>query len=505
MPGCAPFPNGVTVDLAGERLRARDGTTIPLRPQAFATLRYLLAHPMRLVSKDELFAAVWGGEAVSDDSLVQCIHEIRRALGDHAHAVLQTAPRRGYRLAAAGTGEAGSAAPIAVLPFENLGDARLATLAKGLTDEVIAGLAPFRSLAVIPRTEFARGSDESDPRAVAARFAARYLLGGSLRREGARFRVIARLVDGETGRLVWSGRFEAEAADLFELQDRLTAEIVGVVAPTLRRAEIERARRARPASLDAYELVLRALPHVFANSAEGCEAALPLVEAALARDPDYLAAHACAAWSREQRYLRRGLEPDDRAAALAHAARATDANADDAEAMSLAAFVQGTLTRDYDRSAALVERAVALNANSATVHGFGALVAAHGGRDGDARAHADRALRLGPAGDPLTYHPHCALAVASLFAGRLEEAADCAARAIRANPAFSPPYVYLATARAHLGDVEAARRAAARLIEAAPGFSAREFARAHIFGPERMAALVDGLRQAGAPGRDARG
>ena len=90
--------NGVTIDLANETLRDASGNPIVLRPQCFAVLRYLVENADRLVTKDALMAAVWPDTAVTDDSLVQCIHEIRRALGDDDHAVLKTVPKRGYRL-----------------------------------------------------------------------------------------------------------------------------------------------------------------------------------------------------------------------------------------------------------------------------------------------------------------------------------------------------------------------------------------------------------------------
>ena len=91
--------NGILVDFAGDRLRAADGTSIPLRPQSFATLRYLAGNANRLATKRELMEALWKDVAVTDDSLVQCIRDIRRALNDERHAILRTVPRRGYRLA----------------------------------------------------------------------------------------------------------------------------------------------------------------------------------------------------------------------------------------------------------------------------------------------------------------------------------------------------------------------------------------------------------------------
>jgi DNA-binding winged helix-turn-helix (wHTH) protein len=90
--------NGMVADFEAGILRDSAGDPVALRPQAFEVLRHLVANPGRLVTKDELMAAVWPGVAVTDDSLVQCIHDIRRALGDEARTVLRTVPRRGYRL-----------------------------------------------------------------------------------------------------------------------------------------------------------------------------------------------------------------------------------------------------------------------------------------------------------------------------------------------------------------------------------------------------------------------
>ncbi|TIR93774.1 MAG: adenylate cyclase, partial [Mesorhizobium sp.] len=89
--------NGVTVDVSSETLRDKSNSTIALRHQTFAVLRHLLENADRVVTKDELMRAVWNGIAVTDDSLVQCIHEIRAALNDGRQAVVETVPRRGYR------------------------------------------------------------------------------------------------------------------------------------------------------------------------------------------------------------------------------------------------------------------------------------------------------------------------------------------------------------------------------------------------------------------------
>src|SRR6478736_4550203 len=114
--------NGVIVDLRSESLYGPGGNTIPVRPQTFATLRYLLENPNRLVTKNELVQTVWHGISVTDDSLVQCIHEIRRALKDESHAIVQTVAKRGYRIVLIERNATGppNRASLAMLPFDNL-------------------------------------------------------------------------------------------------------------------------------------------------------------------------------------------------------------------------------------------------------------------------------------------------------------------------------------------------------------------------------------------------
>jgi TolB-like protein len=495
--------NGVVVDLLGETLRDGRGNPVELRPQAFATLRHLIAHESRMVSKAELLQAVWQGIAVTDDSLVQCILAIRRALGDERRVVLQTVSRRGYRLVlrAPGAVPAEGGPSIAVLPFASLGGAGGADyFADGLVEDLIISLSKIAGLFVIARnSSFAYRGRAMDARTIASELGVRYLLEGSVRRQGTRLRIAGHLIDGATAAHVWAGSFDGSAADVFDLQDRLTEQIVGVIEPSIRRAEIARAARKRPGSLDAYDYYLRALPHVVANTTPETDLGLRLLERSLSLDADFLPAHGYAAWCLEQRYFRSGFDPADRAAALRHADEALAVNADDPQAMSMGAFVRANLTGDHDGAIEVLDRALAMNANSALAFGFSALVSAHSERDARAVAHARKALRLSPLDDPLNYHPYCALALTGLFAGRFAEAVAHARLTIRANPSFSVPHAYLAAAHASRGDLDAARAAGVRLLEVAPDFTIRGFARMDLFRPALMARLTAALGRAGLP------
>ncbi len=493
---CKVVINGFEVDLESHVLRRPDGSAVLLQPRPFATLRYLVANANRLVSKTELHEAVWSGVAVTDDSLVQCIHAIRRALGDKDRSLLQTVSRRGYRLnmpddPATVPGHSS----IAVLSFSTGGEVE-SYFVDGLVEEVITGLSRLPGLFVIARnSSFAYRGQAMDVRRIAAELGVRYLLDGSVRRAGPRLRINAHLIEGATAAEIWAGRFEGTAEDIFDLQDELTEHIVGVLEPSLRRAEIDRAERKAPGRLDAYDLYLRAVPQVLTNKAGGADEALRLLRAALELDPGLLPAHGYAAWLHEQRYFRGGLDPADRVAALAHAEVVLGVNAGDPQAMSIGAFVRGMLTGDYDAALVVFDRALAINANSALAYGFSALVAAHSERDERAVAHAGKALRLSPLDDPLRYHAFCALAVTGLFAGRFEEAATYARLTIQANPAFSVPYAYLAAAHVNLGEPKAAAAAMRRLLDAEPNFTVAGFARTDRYPPAQLDRLVAALAQ----------
>src|SRR4028119_2189037 len=191
---CKVVLNGVEVDLESHMLRRLDGRTALLRPQSFATLRYLVANANRLVSKAELNEAVWFGAAVTDDSLVQCIHAIRQALGDEDRNLLQTVSRRGYRLNLPddrATAPGGSS--IAVLPFATRDEVE-SYFVDGMAEEVITGLSRLPGLFVIARnSSFAYRGQAMDLRRIAAELGVRYLLDGSVRRAGPQLRINAPL------------------------------------------------------------------------------------------------------------------------------------------------------------------------------------------------------------------------------------------------------------------------------------------------------------------------
>jgi adenylate cyclase len=335
-------------------------------------------------------------------------------------------------------------------------------------------------------------------RHVAKELGVRYVLEGSVRKAANRLRITGQLVEGTDATHVWADKFEGAVEDIFDLQDRLTESIVGAMEPSLRRAEIERARRKRPDSLDAYDVYLRAMPHAYANTPANTDEALRLLNEALRLDPNYAAAHSYAAWAHEQRFLRGGFHPEDRAAALKHAHIALSIGTEDPQALCIGAFVNANITHDYESAIGALDRALKMNANSALAFGFSALVHMFCERYERASDDALKALRLSPF-DPLNYHPYLALAWVCLFTGRFEEAASYSTLAIQANPGFSILHASLVASHANLDRLDQARAAAGRLLEMAPGWTIGGFVRMDLVRPHLMDGFATALRKAGLP------
>ncbi|HEY8639095.1 MAG TPA: tetratricopeptide repeat protein, partial [Solirubrobacterales bacterium] len=358
---------------------------------------------------------------------------------------------------------------IAVLPFTNLsGDPEQDYFADGVVEDIIAGLSRIKWVFVIARnSSFAYKGRAMDVKQVGRELGVRYVLEGSLRRSSNRVRITAQLIDTATGTHIWADHYDRALDDLFAVQDELTISVVGVIEPTLRKAEIERARRKRPDSLDAYDLYLRALPFAFTAMPQDADRALTLLERAIELEPDYAAAHAIIAWCHEQRYLRGGLHEETKEAALRHARKAIALGGDDAAALATAAFVVAVVDSDYESATGSFDRSFALSSSSALALGFSSIVRAWKGDDATAVEQAERAIRLSPF-DPLLYLPYVGLAYAHFAAGHFEEAAAAAGRASQSNPRFSMPYVLQAGALANLGRGDEARAVARRLLEVEP-------------------------------------
>jgi TolB-like protein len=390
---------------------------------------------------------------------------------------------------------------IAVLPFANLsGDPEQDYFADGIVEDIITGLSRIKWVFVIARnSSFAYKDRAIDVKRVGRELGVRYVLEGSVRKSSNRVRIAAQLIDAAGGTHIWADRYDRALDDIFAVQDELTISVVGVIEPTLRQAEIERARRKRPDSLDAYDLYLRALPFAFTAMPQDADRALAFLERAIELEPDYAAAHAIIAWCHEQRYLRGGLQEETKKAALRHARNAIAVGGDDAAALATAGFVIAVVESDYETATDAFDRSFSLSRSSALALGFSSIVRAWNGDDATAVEHAERAIRLSPL-DPLLYVPHVGLAYAHFAAGRFDAAAIAAGRASKSNQKFTMPHVLHAAALANLDRDDEAVAVVDRLRELDPQLTVGTAIRsARYVDPAKNADLGDALRRAGLP------
>lgn len=412
--------------------------------------------------------------------------------GDGGGAVRHAAP------AAAAVSEKPA---IAVLPFANMSaDTDQDYFADGVVDEIITGLARIRWLTVIARNStFAYKGASPDIRQVGRDLAVRYVVEGSVRKAGNSVRITAQLADAGTGGHLWADRFTGALDDIFDLQDQVTVGVVAAIEPSVRQAEIERAKRKRPDSLDAYDLYLRALEQSYVYSPAARSAGLALLDKAIAIDPDYAEAHGVAAFCLQQQYLWGGRSAADREAALCHAEAVMASRTDDATALAFAALALSSLDARHDVALVMVERALGHNPNSATAHNVSALIKMIVERPQDSIAHAQAALRLSPF-DPLRHLPECVLAVVSMIAGEHEAALERVRRGLEANPLFTPGLTLLAICLVRLGRVDEARATVRRIVETAPDTRVatlpERFLFANSLGVDRV---VADLREVGLP------
>jgi TolB-like protein len=501
---------------AGILYRGSEPTMLGQR--AVALLRRLLENAGIPVSKDALVEAGWGGLAVADNNLTVQIAALRRVLAEAADVErwIETLPRRGYRyvgpavsinvpeVSAAARAASAPALPekpsIAVLPFSNLsGNPEQEYFADGMVDDIINGLARINWLFVIARNStFTYKGRAVDVKQISRELGVRYVLEGSVRKAGDNVRVIVQLIDASSGANVWAERYDRRSNDIFALQDDIALSAVGAIAPSVRKAEIERVRRKRPDSLHAYDLVLRAQPDVDSGMPAQVTRALALLDRSIALEPTYALAHGNAAMCHHCLFLRAGLQEINRAASIRHARSAIVYGQDDALALTWAGFSIGM--DEHDRAAAFttLEAALGISPSSALTYILGSVILGWGGEAERAIEWSERGMRLSPF-DSWLWAAFDAQAMSHLLRGRYEEACRAAYKSVQANPAHSITYVQLAAALAKLSRLDEARAAATRVLELQPAFRySRQFAGVNC-APALAEALGDALRAAGLP------
>jgi TolB-like protein/DNA-binding winged helix-turn-helix (wHTH) protein/Tfp pilus assembly protein PilF len=400
------------VDLANDELRSETGAHIDLRPRSFAVLRLLSEKAGRLVGKEEILDHVWGDVAVTEDSLTQCVADIRKAIGDEERRVLRTVPRKGYMLVPSQrgaylAGRVPDKPPLAVMPFLFSGpepEIPGLDLGCGVASEIINDLARNRDLRLIARdSSFALAGRNLTAQELGEELGARYLVEGTAQREDGTLIVDVQLVDARDGSIAWGDRFTASADNVPQVRRSIASKIAGSLNASMREAEKHAILGAPPRDLDVFELTLRGIARKHQFSADATRAGRADLEEALRRDPNYAPAYAYLAW------------------------------------LNLIDILLG-LTGEWDPSRlgeviGQFNHAIELDSSLSSAHQGLSQALVHAGQVGQAVAVGRRAVELGPNdADALLF-----LAVALFEAAELEEALDLSDTAIGLNP-LRPSY-----------------------------------------------------------------
>ena len=490
----------------------RDGKPVSIGTRGAALLSALIDADGAAVGKDALLQAAWQGLSVEEGNLSVQVAGLRKAMGlrPDGQDWIATVPRVGYRLLKAEVAQAQDPQlpnvlpSLAVLPFDNLsGDREQDYFCDGIVEDVIAALSRFKSFAVVARnSSFVYKGRATDTRQIGRELGVRYVLNGSVRRAGDQVRISAQLIDAETGAQLWAEKFGGIVADVFDMQDRVTENVVAILVPQMKRAEIERSRRKRPENLDAYDLYLQALTDVYSMRPERNARAIALIEQAVTLDSGFAPALAMAATAYLSRHAMQltGANPDLDVGRAAHYARvALATGTDDALLLSDVGFVLVHLGLQYEQGFALLRRAVEENPNSATVltnMGIACLLA---GDLAEGEFCLQRSIRL----NPNEFNAHWQLtgiAHIRMVEGRYEAALEAANRSLGINPGYDATYWMIIAANAYLGRMDEAHAALKKLQEISPEVSLARIRRGQMArDPRRIDVLIEGMRLAGMP------
>lgn len=488
---------------------------VRLTPKALALLAFLAERPGEVVTKDELFAAVWPETEVGDGALVTCIQELRKALRDNARRprYIETLHRRGYRFiaklpAAQQPGSHETERPalplpdrpsIAVLPFTNMSDdPDQDYFADGISEDLITGLSRIRWLFVIARNSTFVYKDRAvDVKQVSRELGVRYVLEGSVRRAGNRVRITAQLVDAISGAHHWAERYDRELADIFALQDEITRSVAGVIEPYLLSAEGARTLARSPDDLGAWELVARAQTYAWRLTRADYDAALEILKRAVETFPDYAPAHGLLGvrlvfgvhmgWTEPAEGLASGHRHAVRAIAL-----------DDYEPWGhIGLGYWAMMERRTEESIAAFGRAVKLNPNSAAAHSYLSHIFAFAGQDREAIEHAEEAIRLSPLDPEMAYFLG-GIAIAHYSVGRFAEAVKYTTEALRWRPGFQGAQRLRCASLAQSGQLDEARAFFETVRVQQPWLSVAWIKVGVPYQtPELLDLYIDGMRKAG--------
>jgi len=470
----------------------RDGVRIPMQPQVFDLLLFLIAQRDRVVSKDDLVAEIWGNRPISDSALNSRINAARKALQDDGKAqrLIRTIPRKGFRFVGDCVEVSAPARPaaiapepvaaaiaserpaIAVLAFDNMSDdPDQDYFCDGISEDILTALSRARWFLVIARnSSFTYKGRNVHIRQIASELGVRYVVEGSVRKERNRVRITAQLNDATTGSHLWAEHYDRELVDVFAVQDEITNAIVTAIEPQIYAAENFRASRKPPASMDAWDLLMRALSHYWRITREDHVTAQALLNKAIAIDPNYGQAQALLAAS-HMFGAHLGWAEFAKAVPIAERAAVAAVQLDREDAWSHTAL--GSVyfsTRRLDDALSEFETALRLNPNFCLAQGYYALALSYAGRHEDSFEAAQRAIRLSPR-DPALAIYYAIAGYARFLSRRYDEAIALAREAIRHRGDLTGAYRVLVVSASMSGDAATAEMALVELRRVQPSIS----------------------------------
>jgi TolB-like protein len=527
------------IDVARQELR-RGKALVPIEPQVFDLLVYLVRNRNRIVSREELIDAVWKGRVISEATLSSRVSAVRRVIGDNGNdqLLIRTHHKRGFRFVAdaedtappcempaaiaarqrsvtenseSGTQDATAALrpaltlpdkpSIAVLPFQNRsGDPVQEYFADGLTEDIITGLSRQRWFFVIARnSSFAFKADAVDVRSVAGELGVRYVLEGSVRKANGLVRVTAQLIDACKGVNLWADRYDRALANIFELQDEITNRVIDSVGSQIIVAEAARVQRKPPQNIAAWDLVLQALPHMWRMTVEEQRVAQELLQQAIALDAEYAHAHALLGWSYlcmfnlDSRmpigeFTDKALEAGGRAIAL-----------DEQDHWGHLVLGLAHARRRRPEPAVMhLSKSLELNPNFALGHAGLGYAYACGGQPERGLEFLEQAQRLSPCDPFLAIYAPVARFMALFAQEKYEETVAVCRAFVALHTHHAGAWRLMTGALGLLGKIDEAREALAHTLALQPDFSSAHVAHNTVFAnPDDRARFLLGLRRAG--------
>jgi len=502
-----------TLDAARALLK-RGKDEVRLRSQSFDVLLYLVTHRGRVVPKEELLNAIWGSVRVTDDSVVQCIKEIRAAMGDVAQQIIKTVPRRGYlfdapvdevRPTAQSSGGASGAtrvegaprnrrvtiwttalvaalvavglilwrtasspAPtgdqaIAVLPFEWLDSTPAEDyLGRGMADALINRLSGLRGLSVQPTSAVLHLRPGQSVQNAAQTLGVEYVIEGHLQRVQQRLHVSAQLVAAKDGRVLWSDRYAVEGDDVFKAQAVIAEHVALALTTGLSKRDLEQLRRRDTSDHEAYVAYLTGLHFLSKRNEIALRNAITQFEQAVGRDPSFARAYSGLADAYDLLGAYGGIDPRQAFRSATDAAeKALKLDPELAEAMTALAFAEAHAKHDWKRAEQLYRNALRRAPQYATAHQWLALCLVANGRFAEAIEEARRGLRA----DPLSLIIHTDLGRHFYYARRFDEAVEQLKRTTELDPNFARAHQELGRAYKQTGRYALAIQEIDRAVE----------------------------------------